>query len=59
MKGRYSADAALIFYSWLKDVDMYVWERKYNNIDAVQLVKDYAVEHAQGVVKFYLDMHKE
>ena len=55
LKGRCSANAMLLFNSWLKDIEMCVKERKLTNMEVVQLVKDYTSEGARGVVEFYLD----
>ena len=55
LKGRYSANAMLVFNSWLKDIEMCVKEKKLTNMDVVQLVKDYTSEGARGAVEFYLD----
>ena len=55
LKGRYSANAMLVFNSWLKDIEMCVRERKLTNMEAVQLIKDYTAEGARGEVEFYLD----
>ena len=55
LKSRYSANALLVFNSWLKDIEMCVKERKLTNMEAIQLVKDYTAEGARGVVEFYLD----
>ena len=55
LKGRYSANAMLVFNSWLKDIEMCVKERKLTNMEVVQLVKDYTSEGARGAVEFYLD----
>ena len=55
LKGGYSANAMLVFNSWLKDIKMCVKERNLTNMEAVQLVKDYTSEGARGVVEFYLD----
>ena len=55
LKGRYSANAMLIFNLWLKDVEMCVREQKISNMEAVQLVKDYTTEGARGAIEFYLD----
>ena len=55
LKGRHSANAMLVFNSWLKDIEMCVKERKLTKMEAVQLVKDYTSEGARGVVEFYLD----
>ena len=55
LKGGYSANAMLVFNSWLKDIEMCVRERKLTNMEAIQLVKDYTAEGARGAVEFYLD----
>ena len=55
LKGGYSANAMLIFNSWLKDIKMCVKERNLANMEAIQLVKDYTAEGARGAVEFYLD----
>ena len=55
LKGRYSANAMLIFNSWLKDIKMCVKKQKLSNMEAVQLVKDYTSEGTRGAVEFYLD----
>ena len=55
LKGGYSANAMLVFNSWLKDIEMCVRERKLTNMEAIQLIKDYTAESARGVVEFYLD----
>ena len=55
LKGRYSANATLVFNSWLKDMEMSLKEWKLPNMEAVQLVKDYTSEGARGAVEFYLD----
>ena len=55
LKGRYSANAMLVFNSWLKDIEMCIKEWKLSNMEAVQLVKDYTSEGARCAVEFYLD----
>ena len=55
LKGRYSANAMLLFNSWLKDTKMCVKEQRLTNIEAVQLVKYYTIEGARGAIVFYLD----
>ena len=55
LRGGYSANAMLVFNSWLKDIEMCVRERKLTNMEVVQLIKDYTAEGARGVVEFYLD----
>ena len=55
LKGRYSANAMLVFNLWLKDIEMCIKEQKLTNMEAVQLIKDYTSEGARGEVEFYLD----
>ena len=57
LKGRYSANAMLVFNSWLKDIEMCVRERKFTNMEVIQLIKDYTAEGGRRVVEFYLDMN--
>ena len=55
LKGRYSANAMLVFNLWLNNIEMCMKEWKLTNMKAVQLVKDYTSEGARGAVEFYLD----
>ena len=55
LKGGYSANAMLVFNSWLKDIEMCVKKWKLTNMEAVQLIKDYTSESARGAVEFCLD----
>ena len=55
LKGGHSANAMLVFNSWLKDKEMCVKDWKLTNMEAVQLIKDYTSEGARGGVEFYLD----
>ena len=50
LKGAYSANAMLVFNSWLKDIEMCIKEQKLTNMEAVQLIKDYTSEGARGAV---------
>ena len=59
LKGGYSANATLIFNSWLKDIDRCVQDCNLTEHEAVQLVKDYTEEHACGAVEFYLDINDQ
>ena len=59
LKGRYSANAMLLFNSSLKDIEMSVKEWKLTNKEAVQLVKDYTSEGARSVVEFCLDTNSK
>ena len=56
-KGGYSANAILVFNSWLKDVEMGMKEQILTNMEAVQLIKDYTTESARGAVEFYLTIY--
>ena len=55
LKGRYLANAMLVFNSWLKDIEMCVKEQKITNLEVVQLIKDYTIDNVRGAVEFYLD----
>ena len=55
LKGGYSANAMLVFNSWLKDIKMCIQEWKLSNLEAVQLIKDFTSDNARGAVEFYLD----
>ena len=55
IKGGYSANALLLFNSWLKDIEMCVKEQKLLNMEAVQLMKDYTTKGARDAIEFYLD----
>ena len=59
LKGGYSANAALIFNSCLKDIDMCVQDCNLTEHEAVQFVKDYTAQHAHGAVEFYLDTNDQ
>ena len=59
LKGGFLANAALIFNSWLKDIDMCVQDCNLTEHEAVQLVKDYMIEHAHGAVELYLDTNDQ
>ena len=55
LKSGYSANAMLVFNSWLKDIEMCVKEWKLTNMEAVQFIKDYTSGGARGAVQFYLN----
>ena len=57
LKGRYLANASLIFNSWLKDIDLCVYDHDLTEHKPVQLVKDYMTEHANGAIDFYLNIN--
>ena len=55
LKGGCSANAMLVFNSWMKDIEMCMKEQKLTNMEAVQLMKGYTTEGARGAMGFYLD----
>ena len=55
LKDSYSANAMVVFNSWLKDVEMYIREKKLINLETVQLINDYTTDNARGAVEFCLD----
>ena len=59
LKGRYSSSAGLIFQSWLKDICVHVEDRRLTQRQAIQLVKDFTMEHAWDEVEFYMGMVAE
>ena len=59
LKGGSLANAALIFNGWIKDLDICVHDCNLSEHEAVQLVKEYIAEHANGAVEFYLDTNDQ
>ena len=53
------ANATLIFNSWLKDIDMCVWDCDLTEHESVKLIKDYMTEQAHGAVEFYLNTNNQ
>ena len=58
LKGGYSANATLIFNSWLKDINMCAHDLNLTEHEAVQLLKDFTTGHTLGAAKLHLDMKK-
>ena len=56
LKGGYSADAALFFNTWARDVRSVVEERQLTDAEAVRLVKDKTESNALKEVHYYLEM---
>ena len=56
LMGRYSSLAGLIFQSWLKDIHVHIEDRRPTQREAIQLVKDFTMEHAWDEVEFYIGM---
>ena len=42
--------------SWLKDICIHVQDRKLTQRDAIQLVKDFTMDHAQDEMELYMGM---
>ena len=59
LKGGYTSSAGLVFQSWLKDIHGHVQDRRLTQREAIQLVKDFAVEYAQDEEEFYMGMVTE
>ena len=59
LKGGYSSSAGLIFQSRLKDICVHIEDRRLTQREAIQLVKDFTVEHAWDEVEFYISMVAE
>ena len=55
LKEGYSANAMLVFNSWLKDIKMCIQEWRLSNLEAVQLIKDFTSDNVRGAVEIYLD----
>ena len=59
LKGGYSSSGGLIFQSWIKDIHMYMEDRRLTQREAIQLVKDFTEEHGKDEVEFYIGMMAE
>ena len=59
LKVGYSANATLLFNSWLKDIGMCIFDCSLMDHQTVQLLKDFTTEHTCGAVTFYLEMNEE
>ena len=59
LKGGYSSSARLIFQSWMKDICVHVEDQRLTQSEALQLVKDFTMEHAPDEVEFYMDLVAE
>ena len=58
-KGRHSANDALIFTSWLRDIDMCIHDHKLTQHKAVELIKEFTTDQTWGAVEFCLDSNEE
>ena len=52
LKGGYSADAELVFWSWRVDVLVHIQDCELDNQAMIQLIKDQTQDSACGEVKF-------
>ena len=59
LKGGYSSSTGLLFQSWLKDICVNVEDRRLTQREAIQLVKDFTMEHAWDEVEFNMGMVAE
>ena len=57
LKGGYSADAELMFWSWRVDIEAHIMDCNLDNSAALQLIKDQTLESACcRKVKYQLDL---
>ena len=56
LKGGYSSSTGLIFQSWLKEIHVHIEDRRLTQREAIQLVKEFTMEHAWDEVEFYMGM---
>ena len=56
LRGGYSADAELVFWSWWADVLASIQDWELDNKAAIQLIKEQTLENAHREVEFQLDL---
>ena len=56
LRGRYSADAELVFRSWRADILTNIHDRELDNKSAIQLIKEQTLDNARCEVEFQLDL---
>ena len=56
LKGGYSVDADLVFWSWWVDVLVHIQDCEFDNQAAIQLIKDQTQDSTCHKVKFQLDL---
>ena len=49
----------LIFWSWLKDINVHVDDQNLTEREAIQLAKDFTAERAHNEEEFYMGMIKD
>ena len=54
--GGYSADAELVFQSWLADILANIQDRELDNKAAIHLIKEQTLDNAHCKVEFQLDL---
>ena len=55
-KGRYLADAELMFQSWCMDIMAHIQDHELDNKAAIQLIKEMTLDSAHQEVEFQLDL---
>ena len=56
LRGRYSADAELMFRSWKSDILANIADRELDNKAAIQLIKEQTLDNARHKVEFQLNL---
>ena len=56
LRGGYSADAELVFWSWWVDILANIQDRELDNKAAIQLIKEQTLDNAHHEVEFQLDL---
>ena len=56
LRGRYSADAKLVFRPWRVDILANIHDRELDNKSTIQLIKEQTLDNARHKVEFQLDL---
>ena len=59
LKGGYTFSARLVYQSWLNDMCVHVEDKRLTQREAIQLAKDFTMEHAWDEMEFYMGMVEE
>ena len=56
LKGGYSADMELMFWTWCADIEAHIMDCDLDNSAALQLIKDQTLESVHHEVEYQLDL---
>ena len=56
LKGGYSADMELMFWTWCADIEAHIMDCDLDNSAALQLIKDQTLESGHHEVEYQLDL---